>query len=72
VDETGLKGRFEIHMDVTPYVTQATAGNNGGQLDVIGILFTGLQDLLGLKLEARKQTVDVLVIDHAEKSPTEN
>ena len=72
VDETGLRGRYEIHMDVTPYVTQAAAGNNGGQLDVTAILFTGLQDLLGLKLEARKESVDVLVIDHAEKTPTEN
>jgi uncharacterized protein (TIGR03435 family) len=72
VDETGLAGQYEIHMDVTPYVTQASAGNNGGQLDVIGILFTGLQDLLGLKLEARKENVDVLVIDHVEKTPTEN
>jgi uncharacterized protein (TIGR03435 family) len=72
IDETGLKGRYEIHLDVTPYVTQPSAGNGGGQLDVIGILFTGFQDLLGLKLESRKQSVDVLVIDHAEKTPTEN
>jgi len=72
IDETGLKGRYEIHLDVTPYVTQPSAGTGGGQLDVIGILFTGFQDLLGLKLESRKQSVDVLVIDHAEKTPTEN
>ena len=72
IDETGLKGRYEIHLDVTPYVTQPSAGTGGGQLDVIGILFTGFQDLLGLKLESRKQSVDVLVIDHAEKTPPEN
>ena len=72
IDETGLQGRYEIHMDVSPYLMQPAAGDNGGELDVIGILFTGLQDLLGLKLEARKQSVDVVVIDHAEKTPTEN
>ena len=38
----------------------------------MGILFTGFQDLPGLKLESRKESVDVLVIDHAEKTPTEN
>jgi len=27
---------------------------------------------VGLKLESRKAPLDVLVIDHAEKSPTEN
>lgn len=71
VDATGLKGRYEIHMDVSPYVAAANAAD-AGKLDVMGILFTGLQDLLGLKLESRKQSVDVLVIDHAEKSPSEN
>ncbi len=70
VDATGLKGRYEIHMDVSPYLIKANGGE--GQLDVMSILFTGLQDLLGLKLESAKQSVDVLVIDHAEKSPTEN
>ena len=72
VDETGLKGQYEIHMDVTPYLTQAAGGSNGGQIDVTAIIFTGLQDLLGLKLESRKESVDVLVVDHAEKTPTEN
>lgn len=69
VDETGLTGRYEIHMDVSPYLTRA---GNEPQLDIQAILFTGLQDLLGLKLDAGKRNVEVLVIDHAEKVPTEN
>lgn len=72
IDATGLKGRYEIHMDITPYLTQPSAGSNGGQVDLPGILFTGLQDILGLKLESRKESVDMLVIDHADKSPSEN
>ncbi len=35
-------------------------------------LFTALQEKLGLRLEPRKAPVDLYVIDHAEKAPTEN
>lgn len=72
-DATGLPGRYEIRLNLAPYITRAgDSGGNPGQLDTIGILFTGLQEQLGLKLEARKSPADVLVIDHVEKMPTEN
>jgi len=35
-------------------------------------LFTALQEQLGLKLEQKKGPVDLLVIDHMEKTPIEN
>lgn len=31
-----------------------------------------LQDQLGLRLESKKGPVDVIVVEHAEKLPTEN
>jgi uncharacterized protein (TIGR03435 family) len=70
VDETGLAGRYEIRMDLSPYIQRASEG--GGQLDVNSLMFTGLQEILGLKLEPKKANIDVLVIDHVEKTPTEN
>ncbi len=35
-------------------------------------IFTAVQEQLGLKLDAKKSPVDILVIDHLEKTPTEN
>ena len=35
-------------------------------------LMEAVQQQLGLKLEQKKGTVDILVIDHADKTPVEN
>jgi len=38
----------------------------------MSIVTRALQEELGLKLEAKKMAVDLVVIDHAEKVPVEN
>jgi uncharacterized protein (TIGR03435 family) len=46
---------------------------DGAPSDDSGVsLLTALQEQLGLKLESKKGPVDTLVIDHIEKTPTEN
>jgi len=40
--------------------------------DMPPTIFAALQEQLGLKLDSRKGTVTLLVIDHLEKTPTEN
>jgi uncharacterized protein (TIGR03435 family) len=66
VDETGLAGYYDFTLEYTPEASLAS--DNGAGLS----LFTALQSQLGLKLEEKKNLGDVLVVDHAQKKPTEN
>ena len=68
MDATGLKGRYDIHMDATAYM----AASGDGPMDAMGFLFNALQQQLGVKLESRKDTPEILVVDSIEKTPTEN
>lgn len=66
-DNTGIKGEFDFDLKWTPEQT-ATATLD---LDVGADLFSALQEQLGLKLESRKGSVEVIVVDHIER-PTPN
>ena len=78
IDETGLKGRYDIKINVAAYMQSVGGGGDGngksgeGQIDVMSVLFTALQQQLGVKLDSKKESVGILVVDHAEKMPTEN
>jgi uncharacterized protein (TIGR03435 family) len=64
VDRTGLDGRFELELRYTmPAGPVTTASDPAGGAPE---LFTALQEQLGLKLEATRGPVEVLVIDSAE------
>jgi len=68
VDQTGLSGRYDFPFKWTPDASQPAAP---GDPDDPPDLFTAFQQQLGLKLEATKTPVDVLVIDRVSK-PSEN
>jgi bla regulator protein blaR1 len=75
LDDTAIKGRFDLKLEWTPegfVPRERPAGNNEPQIDPNGpSIFTAIQEQLGLRLESRKGPVEILVIDHAEK-PSEN
>src|SRR5579871_6232559 len=73
VDATGLKGHYDFRVDAAPYMkTVAPDGSEPGQIDMVGVMITAMQEEMGLKVEVHKDSVDTLVVDHAEKTPTEN
>lgn len=76
VDKTGLIGKFNITLEWTPDDTQGMQGRPGAPPPPVSdgtgpSIFTALQEQLGLKLEAQRGPVEVLVIERAEK-PSEN
>jgi uncharacterized protein (TIGR03435 family) len=71
VDMTGLEGHYDFELNIAAYLPVGEAGR-GGHIDPLDIMQTALQKELGLKLESRKAPVEMLVIDHLERSPTEN
>lgn len=65
VDMTGLTGNYSFILYFTPEGPNSTDSSEPN-------IFGALQEQLGLRLQARKGPVELLVIDHAEKIPTEN
>lgn len=85
LDRTELKDSFDFSIDIAMQdltgsmvrIERTGPGPGGGERAPApdsapgGSLFTSIQRL-GLKLEARKAPVEVVVIDQAEKAPVEN
>jgi len=88
-DMTGLKGRYQVTLELTMEELMQSARAQGVQIPMMpGVgrsgagsgavpdpsgssVFQSVQKL-GLRLEPRKVPVDLIVVDHLEKVPTEN
>lgn len=72
VNQTGIKGRYDVTLKWTPESDAASGTKtNGTEADTPPPIFTAIQEQLGLKLEPSKGPIKVLVIDRVEL-PTEN
>ena len=87
IDSTELKGNWEVALDLSMDDIKGMAAKSG-MAAMMGMpmagappadtaseptssIFTAL-GAMGLKLESRKAPIEIMVIDHAEKMPTEN
>jgi uncharacterized protein (TIGR03435 family) len=86
VDQTGLTGHYEVALDLS-YADLMAAARSANGLPALpdsgaaeasdpggggGTSVFASVEKLGLKLEPGKAPVEQLVVDHAEKNPTEN
>ena len=71
VDKTGLKGSYEASFDISVDQQQGPQASGGASTPHLNPMFLAVEQL-GLKMEPQKDSVDMIVIDHIEKTPTEN
>jgi uncharacterized protein (TIGR03435 family) len=83
VDQTGLTGKYDFNLEFAPENMpnmplpppgggRGDSGSLPASTDPAPTLIGALQEQLGLKLEQKKLPVDIVIVDHIEKTPTEN
>lgn len=87
VDKTGLSGAYDIKLEILPANLRAALGDlPKDPKELLAYLDAHHEDIqdatvasqqaalakLGLKLEKQKASIETLVIDHIEKTPTDN
>ena len=75
IDMTGLKGRYDLNLNVAKYAADMAAQGKSVEstpMDPVALITTVLQAEFGLKLEAKKMPLDLVIVDHVEKVPVEN
>jgi uncharacterized protein (TIGR03435 family) len=72
LDMTGMEGTYDVRLEWAPDGLRAAETPEAEERAAGPSIFTGLQEQLGLKLEARKDPLDILVVDRAERVPLAN
>lgn len=74
-NETGLEAKYDIDLWWTPDPPASAAAPSDSTEPASApgpSVFTAIRDSLGLKLEPRKEPVEILVIDRIDRTPTRN
>jgi len=72
VDMTGVAGSYDMTLKWVVERRRPASNADAGNSMVGSTLDIAIQEQLGLKLERRKTSIDVVVVDRIEKTPTEN
>lgn len=78
LDETALDGSYDFSIDLGRYLDLSQGHEGDGvkspmdRSTVENAVILALREQLGLRVESKKRPIDMIVVDHAEKVPTEN
>jgi uncharacterized protein (TIGR03435 family) len=67
INATGLTGKYDFVVSWSTAAIEPNAPADSGPS-----IFAAVQEQLGLKLDSKKIPLDIVVIDHIEKTPSEN
>jgi uncharacterized protein (TIGR03435 family) len=68
VDNTGIEGTYDFEFRWT----SGDQADSASGTDTAPSLFTALEETLGLHLRAQKIPVEIVIVDHIERTPVEN
>jgi uncharacterized protein (TIGR03435 family) len=71
-DATGLPAKYDFTVTYAGGIEPGEAVASTSSEEPLPDIFSALQSQLGLKLETKKVPVEVLAVDHMEKTPKEN
>jgi uncharacterized protein (TIGR03435 family) len=71
-DATGLDGGWDFTLSFSPAPPQAAKDAGPAEPDGAISLPDAMEKQIGIKMEMQKHPVEILVIDHLERQPTEN
>jgi uncharacterized protein (TIGR03435 family) len=72
MDMTDLRGKYDFTLTFARRSDQLSSTPPEARADDVPTIFQALQDQLGLKLDARKMPVDLVIVDSGRKNPVEN
>ena len=65
-----MGGAYDIRLSYLP--EDASPADTPADSPAASSIFAALQEQAGLKLQARRMAIEILVVDHIERQPTEN
>lgn len=74
IDETGLDGKYDFHLEFATEKTMSPPGTpaGAGPGDPAPDLMAAVEEQLGLRLESKTLPIDTVVVDHMERTATQN
>jgi len=72
IDRTGLKGTYSFDANIYNLTKGMSAAEWRDAQVKSDAIFSTLPDQLGLKLEAQKAPIEIIVVEHADKVPVDN